>query len=98
VLLEVHEVFIRVARWLRQGDSPSLPPPHPLPCSEHGGWGGGRRGHGHLQGVPRKGMATLVGGRAGAQVPPGFGGQMLWGVQTGVLILALILDHLQFHL
>ena len=42
MLLEVHEVFIRVARWLHQGDGPSLPPPHPLPCSEHGG----RRGAG----------------------------------------------------
>ena len=83
MLLEVHEVFIRVARWLHQGDGPSLPPPHPLPCSEHGGRGGGRRGHGHLQVVPREGMATLVGGGAGAQVPPGFGGGCCGGSRPG---------------
>ena len=76
--LEVHEVFIRVARWLRQGDGPSRPPPHPLPCSEHGvgggGGGAGGPGCGRLGVVPREGMATLVGGGAGAQVPPGLGG------------------------
>lgn len=77
----------------------TAPPSHlPTPSLLEARGRGGRRGHGRLVVVPREGMAALVGGGAGAQVPPGFGGRMLWGVQTGVLILALILDHLQFHL
>lgn len=45
-----------------------------------------------------EGVAISVGGGAGAEVPPVLGGRMLWGVRTGVLILALILDHLQLRL
>ena len=53
-----------------------LPTPSPARStgSGVGGVGRGWPGCGRLGVVPREGMATLVGGGAGAQVPPGLGG------------------------